>query len=65
MEFDMNQAIRDFFGVKLRAPGPTDEDRHKYNERLMSELLTLLVKKNILSKGEALTVVHNAHHKKK
>jgi len=74
--FDMNEAIRDIVGTPLppgskstltaatgaaaTAAAMKDSKREQYQEALMSELLTLLVKRNIISKDDATGIVRRA-----
>ena len=57
--FDMNQAIRDFFGNSAEASG-ADLKRQRYQEALATELMLLLISSHVITVDEAKGVISRA-----
>jgi len=57
--FDMNQAIRDFFGTAEASIGP-DARRQRYQEALATELMSLLISSHVITVDEAKGVIARA-----
>lgn len=61
----INQAIRDLFGPapQYMPAGAGVDRRFRYSEALMTELLNLLVNKEVISEAEAKGVIHRARER--